>query len=350
MDQLAISPVCPEQPEGWNLDAVFVDWLTIRQPNNGRYPLINNGMVIRLDRTGEVVCETAITVKVPGSFDSSVRLRVTPEFLEISGNPSRFDKEHNLLGYRFEDAIEVFNRVLSSFDLPPLVESGRRRILRNRVVWDSGISSASDDFGFAVLRCDVTLNVDTGSSGNLAAYLRFLRRQTLARKRTSSFDGTIYFKAKSYHLKVYDKASEMRKHGLFGNRGAVADWCEAQGIARVEVQLNREYLRRNDLRYGLTHEKLVDVFAKEVSLLPKVCEEVDLDLLTMGELGVFMSWRGGFNVRERLPTATFYRYRKAIREKVGYDVGAEPPLRFEEKRVVFKTRARSREEYPDFVK
>lgn len=350
MDQLAISPVSPEQPEGWNLDAVFVDWLTIRQPNDGRYAPINDGCVIRLDATGEVVYETAITLKVEGSFDSSVRLRVTPEFLEISGNPSRFNREHNLLGFRFEEAIEVFNRVLSSFDLPPLMESSKRRIARNRVAWDSGISSIVDEVGYVVLRADVTLNVDTGSRGNLAAYLRFLRRQTLARKRTSAIEGTIYFKAKSYHVKVYDKASELRKHGLFGSREAVADWCEEQGIARVEVQLNREYLRRNGLRSGLTHEKLVDVFQKEVSLLPKACEEVDVSLLTNGELGILMSWRSGYCVRDLWAKSAFYRYRKSILQKVGYDIGAEPPLRFEEKRVVFNTRARSREEYPEFVK
>lgn len=350
MDHLATFPAFAGEPSGWNLDAVFVDWLTIRQPNDGRYAPINDGRVIRLDATGEVVYETAITLKVEGSFDSSVRLRVTPDFLEISGNPSRFDREHNLLGFRFEDAIAVFNRVLASFDLLPLVESERRRKSRNRTVWDSGVSSVVDDVGYAVLRVDVTLNVDTGSRGNLAAYLRFLRRQTLPRKRTEAYPGSVYFTAQSYRVKVYDKAAELRKRGLFGSREAVAEWCDAQGIARVEVQLNREYLRRNDLRYGLSDAKLVDVFSKEVSALPKECNEVDLSLLTNGELGILMSWRGGFCVKDLWAKSAFYRYRKSILEKVGYDIGAEPPLRFEEKRAVFKTRARSRDEYPEFVK
>ena len=339
MSDLSIAALAAPVPgSAWCFDHAFVDWLTIRQPNDGRYASVNDGHVVRISSDGEVEFSTAISVEVAGSFDSSARFRVTPEFVELSFNPSRFDRADNLFGYSFEDCLVVCNRVLARFDLPPLVASGHRVFNR----WDNRLKRfCSVPLCFSVTRLDVTLNVQTGSAGRLAAYLRFLRRQTLPRRKTRAFGSTVVFGQKGSSLTVYDKASEMRSHGVDSSRARVADWCESVGLARVELRLNRDFLKRKNLRFAsdLSHGVLVDCLCKEVASMPTDSFEEDVSLLSGKELGSLCMWKSGFDVREKLSRSTFFRHKKAIFEATGYDISAEPPLRFEAKHEAFSTEA-----------
>lgn len=325
---------------GWCLDKAFVDWLTIRQPNDGRYALVNDGRVIRISPAGEVVFDTAVSIDVPGSFDSSARLRVTEGFLELVVNPSRFDRAENLFGYSFGDAVSVCNRILDRCGLGPLVEVGSRR------EWNERHKRFVEvPLSFAVNRVDMTFNVECGSQGRLEAYLRFLRRQTLPRRKTRVFEGSVIYKQKGSSLTVYDKGREMRAHGLGNGRELVADWCEERGVARVEFRLNREFLKRKDLRHGVTQERLVEVLKMEVSNLPRGSKERDLLCLSSSELGTFLMWERGFNPRDHLSQATWYRHRKSILEKIGFDIKAEPPLKFEAQEDLFDTKVLDRPEW-----
>lgn len=328
------------QPEGWSFDQVLIDWLHLKQPNLGQYQPVNDGRVVRFDASGEVVFETAVSVDVPGSHDSSLRFRVTEQFLELSFNPSRWNRRENLFGCTYEQAIAVANEFLASRGLAPL---GSGEVVQaGPVEWNESarrFSRPTLSTGFRLLRIDATLNVATGSPQNLAAYLRGLRRQTLPLRKTRTFEGTILYKQKASSVCVYDKAAEMRKHGAAGYRGRVADWCESVGLARVELRMQRPFLIRHNLREHVSHARIVDVLRKEVSKLPVACDEEVLDVLTREELASFLIWRGGFDIRSRCSTPTFYRHRKAIKEKVGYDIGAEAPIRFRSKEPVFSTEA-----------
>lgn len=330
------------QADAWCLDHVLIDWLTIRQPNDGRYRSLNDGHVIRIDRCGEVVFESAVSIEVPGSFDTSARLRSTPDFVELVINPSRFDRGDNLFGVRFEDAVVACNDVLAQLGLAPLVAHGEQVLERN--VWsydDLRFSDIVKPLGFVVNRVDVTVNVETGSSGCLAAYLRFLGRQVLPRRKTRRYDGTVIFGQRSSSVSVYDKAREMRAHGVDGIRAKVADWCEQVGLARVELRLNRDCLKRKNLRLGgdLDHQQFVDVLREELSCMPKDCNEADLDMLTDRQLGVLLMWQRGFDLRARLSQSAFYRHKKIIKSKTGFDIAGEAPLRLEPKAVEFTTKA-----------
>lgn len=336
--------VVPEVVPEWDFSGVFVDWLHIRQVNDGRYSPVNSGRVIVLDQDGIVETDTAKSVKVEGSFDSSIRLRVTDELVEISGNPARFDRDNNLLGYSFEQSVAVFNRVLARFDLPPLVPSSRRRVVRKRGAPDCGLSGVSVAPGFRVLRVDATLNVAVGRW--LDAYFRMLRFQKLPRRRTVVYPNTVYFDMKSSTVKVYRKGREIRDAGLFGCRELLADWCDSHGVARIEVQFKREYLKRVDLQHGLCHAALVDLFKKEVSALPVTFQDVDVSMLNKGELGSLLMWSRGFDVREYLSRNQWFKHKRRIKEATGFDIGADAPVRFEEKRERIVTRTFQRGEYP----
>lgn len=296
-----------EQPLGWPAENLLIDWLVIKQPNDGRYRLVNDGAVIRFDADGQVVFESFYSKQLEGSFDTSARLRVTERELELSFNPSRWNRADNVFGYRFEEALEVANRLLAGFDLPPL---------------------GGD---FYINRADVTLNVACGSRVQLEAYLRSLRNFGLPYRQTRTFEGTVIFKRKNSQIVVYDKAAEMRAHKADG-REAVIDWCEEQGIARIEFRMFRRFLVTNNLRHGCSHGKLKEVFCREVLRMPSVAEEDGVSDLTGPELGAFLQWREGYYPKKIYSKNTFYKYRKGIKEKTGYDIGTEPPLRFEQKK------------------
>ena len=307
------------KPEAWSFSHVLVDWLTIRQPNDGSFAPFEDGAVWFESSDGEIR-RVPRAGKLEGSFDSRASLRITADSLELSFNPSRWNRADNVFGCSFERALAVANGLLRSVDRPPLTVGGF--------------------FGFVVTRLDVTVNLATGGRGELDAYLRFLRRQTLPRMSTFYRPGSVTFSNKSKRVVVYDKASEMRAHGLSSDREAVADWCEQVGLARVELRLHREFLRRNGLRRAvdLSHARLVDVLRKEVVSMPTECTEEVLDKLTEGELGSLLAWQRGFDVRKLVSHATFYRRKKAIKAKTGYDIGADAPVRLEPKPVSFEVR------------
>lgn len=336
-----------KQSADWDIDGVFVDYLTVRQNNNGSYPDLNDGRVVRIDADGNIVYDTALTMPVVGSYDSKIYLRVTSEFLEIKGNPSRYDRDNNVLGYRLEDCIKVFNRVLAKFNLPPLTESSARRINRKRIMPDSGISGITEEIGYYLTRVDLTLNLNTGSAGNCAAYRRALARQTMPRKKTIPYANGVTYKSRRCSVTVYDKANEIRKHGLHGNRESIANYCDDVGIARVEVRLNWEYLKINNLRSGSTHEKLVEVFIKETENLMKTAEEeVEVEELTVAQLGLLYAWKSGRETRDMVHRNTWYPHRKKIKEVTGYDIGAEPPLKFKPRRKTIVPVPMRRDDFP----
>jgi len=307
-----------QNPE-WQFDAVFIDWLTIREENHGQFPSLETGLLIKLDEHGELVFQTSLVKDVAGSYSSNARIRVTDRYREISFNPSRFGRPDNLQGYRYEAAIRAVERFLTSIDQPPL---------------------AAD---FRLNRVDLTLNISTGSPGNLEAYLRSLRKIRLPRSKTRTFEGSVIHKQKHKSITTYAKHLEMRthktaklEHGEY--REKLADHCEKNGVARVELRLGRRWLIRHGLRQPTTHQQLVEVFKNEVQQMTKKVFEDNVESLTGSELGTLLIWQSGFYPREKMSKNTFYQRRNAIRKKTGYDIGAEPPIRFKPKTKGFVTK------------
>ena len=324
---------------------VFIDWLWIRQPNNGRFPLLNDGCVVRIDADGTVVSETAVTLEVEGSHDTSARLRSTESFVELSFNPSRWSRPDNLFGYSLSDCMAVANSVLRRFGMPPFSEGGVVRHDKRFCETRKRFVRSVEHDGYYFVRVDVTANIELGSKGRLDAYLRHLRRQTMPRRKTIPFPSTVVFSQKSSSLTVYDKASEMRQHSVCDVRERIASWCESNGLVRVELRLRERALQRLDMKRGATHADFVDVFLKEVSKLSVRSVEQDVGELSPQELAALCLWQRGFYPREVFSKNTFYKYRKAILCKTGCDIGGEPPVRFEPRREQFSARRCVRPEW-----
>lgn len=304
----------------WDYSHVFIDWLKIREPNTTDMPPLNDGAIVKLDEYGEIVYLTHTTKSIEGSYSTIARIRVTESFREIDFNPSRFGRPDNLFGYRLPDAIRVVNQFLKSLNQPPL----------------------TSEYRFS--RLDVTLNIATGSPGNLAAYLRDLRKRTLPRMKTRSYEGSVIYKSKSKSITVYAKHLEMRNHKSTymderPYREQIASDCELNGVARIELRLGRLWLNRNNLNKVELHSELVDLFKREVIKMQKEANEEATDMLTPTELGTLLMWQSGYYVKDMLAKNTYYTRRNSIRQKTGYDIGAEPPLKFVPKKNTYTTRS-----------
>lgn len=311
MDNLSHDFVQDLGPVQWDCSGVFVDWLRIRQPNiSGRYRPLDQACVIGVDAAGEIEWISPKARFVEGSHSTVCRIRVSPDYAELDFNPSRWNRDNNLFGFDIAQCLAICDEILAAVDQPPLIREG--------------VDCA------CVTRLDLTLNVACGSAGKRDAYIRFLSRQTMPRLKTFRKYGTVMFSSKSKVIKVYDKAAEVRFRGLEGDREAIADWCDAQGIARVELECKREFLRRNNLRRvsRLNMSRLRDLFLKEVSSLSKeVSGDIDTSSLTYPELSLLLAWQRGYDVKKLVNLRTVYRHRKNIKNKTGFDVCSEPPLR-----------------------
>ena len=107
----------------------------------------------------------------------------------------------------------------------------------------------------------------------------------------------------------------------------LAEFCESNGVARVELKLKGPALRSRGLYVGsdVTESRLREVFMKEVSVLKKVLLE-NGDSLSDAELGVLVKWTRGQFRREDYAKNTAYKYRRNIREATGYDIFAPGPI------------------------
>lgn len=102
------------------------DWLTIEQDFGFRIPdvvissLFDFGMVgIHLD-TGEMQ-EGVRTPKYKhkGSFDETISIQISGSVIRMEGNPSRWHKSENLLGFtEIDSCVACFNSILHELKLP----------------------------------------------------------------------------------------------------------------------------------------------------------------------------------------------------------------------------------------
>ena len=89
-----------------------IDWISGHQTNNGRWPVLNDGLVISLDKHGEIQYTTEKSIKLEGSHSTSIRLRITEDLLEISGNVNRYNKSHNAFSVEWSETVQNINKIL----------------------------------------------------------------------------------------------------------------------------------------------------------------------------------------------------------------------------------------------
>lgn len=312
----------------WDYSQVFVDYLSLRGDAPEGWPEVHSGFA-------EYSGQWPDPLWVPTAYGSGYRIRCFGGIAEFRGNPSRVERVDNVFGFRFSDA---FSRC-------------RDLMVRHGL---------SGDWRRAKLtRVDLTMNVETGSPDDLQEFMQQNRIIDLPRKHkgTTSY-GAVFWDNTQSRLTIYDKARELRDakrldvdgvawlredKRVQDERDAIAEYCHANGVARIELKLKRDFLRSRGLRdpRDVSQEVLQEVFAKEVEPLKKVLLENGADL-SDAEFGVLCKWIQGAFRRDSVSPNTFKKYRRNIREATGYDIAAEGPISMYRG----KKRVASRTSYP----
>jgi hypothetical protein len=248
---------------------MFFDWLTVYQEYDYELPIIASDGYAHFDFIeGEFGKIRQSRVHHEGSYSISIQVHVKSNRVEISGNPSRFNRLDNLFGFtKLDDCIAVYNSILSSLGLPALTKCtfcGFSEHERD----DGTVKLQPLVNGAVITAIHVTKNMSVGQ-GCVDAYLKGLASQSYLRRqgRLHADGKTVDWlsqlgNARELYPSVYDKAHELQKHALpkvkrkFGEQSAeyrylsqLIDYCKQQEVSRHELKLNSPYLKKHNLSY-----------------------------------------------------------------------------------------------------
>ncbi|HDR1942740.1 TPA: hypothetical protein QB660_002157 [Pasteurella multocida] len=336
-----------------------IDWLTIEQDFGFRIPdsvissLFDFGMIgIHLD-TGEVQ-EGIRTGKYhhKGSFCDEVSIRISGSLIRMEGNPSRWNKVENLLGFTDVDAcVSCFNNILFSLGLPLFTRCTEIFYLQGK----DGEKVKKSSNGAVIKRLDITTNKSVGK-GNERTFIKALSqmryRNSIGRLHTNGLTAdwlsdkgnanliypSCYIKHEEMKLHSYDKIrnkfGEDSKEFQYYKR--VFDYCAQNGVVRFEQKLKSRYLQRENLCYwGISDfSKLEQIQEGFISMYKKLnvnkieLETIAEQLVSSGVVDTLrkanttayyaMRWASGDDLSS-LSVATFKRHRANLR-KIGIDI------------------------------
>lgn len=288
---------------------------------------INAGRVIYLKADGEIEFSVDRGLMVTGSHDSTVRVMGDGDRLRFSGNPTKFFQGHNLYGgnclYRIfprwaGDICERLNVVPAAGD---------------RANWGAG--------NVHLTRVDLTrmYRPPFARPGWVPKWLAIASGVAHGgRQRTSNrgmYDAnTLYVGANSRRisLKMYDKASEMRRHPPKIGEGNSLPALEAfaADTLRLEVELKSLELKDRKLRAlkawsPAVGDAILDERVGKLELNDRLVMSSDeLEGLPRRLVLAYHAWRAGTDLRLLYSQRTFYRLRAELKE-FGIDVSNVQP-------------------------
>lgn len=338
---------------------VFIDWINLSQQFPGTLsadggellpsiPAVDSGFVAKIARdedSGELVEEpewmTTSRLQHRGSFESSIMLKSDGFRVDLSGNVGRLNRPDNLFNLQWDETLAQASAFAAQHGLPPF-SAGDQMLNANVSAYDAKHGNFEIWTGATVSMLHLTENYATGSAGNAMAFIDWVATQSKSRvKRGRAGESTVVFgtkgSARSY-LKIYIKADEMLAHAKDHGRSTaevkqdpVYQYCQQNGVVRVELEARRLLLRDHQLRFvgDITMQKLETLFRTEVDpLLNRTREDItriDLETLDVPP-GVRMTaaaYLRGEDVRASLSRRTFFRYAKQLRE---YGIDISEPL------------------------
>jgi hypothetical protein len=284
--------------------------------------MVNAGHVFSVDQDGVIQWDVPQKLVHRGSHDTSIRIRSDGNRVSLEGNIGRFNRSDNVFGYTVAQCVQLANRLLQEFGLPPFTDAAPMQLVRK-----GGEDGGYQAVGAVITRVDLTCNWVTGSPGNVEQFIRYLQGFKSGRQEPTSYKTTGVawgVGSKYWYAKVYDKAGEYYRQCGKNSKAFDArlfDWAYQHGIARHEIELKSRYLKQNNLwrmtQWGEGMEDRIYALFNDV-----IGGETYVDSFLeipgrAGELAV--AWRDGADLKKRLSTATFYRYRKELL-KYGIDI------------------------------
>ncbi|MGX5219385.1 phage/plasmid replication domain-containing protein [Pseudomonas segetis] len=282
---------------------MFYDYLTVEQVFPYVLPKVSDTGICYYDRrTGQQLRDTCPGWKHEGSYSTVVQIRVDGNKLTVKGNPSAVNRLDNLDGFRsLDECIAVYNDIVTEYT----DQYGFWRLPRFTKCTDFGLRQGADGTkssmvgnGARIRRIDLTTNRTVGK-GNDRAYIRALSTQRYGYKNGHLFeDGwTVDWKARDHYEKAYGKAQAIRKFLFpkckrnFGEDSPefrylqqIADFCDDQGVVRMEQELKSEFLQRERLEWwGLFDEQRFQEIHGRFLAIDERLEVMAMDYETIAE-------------------------------------------------------------------
>lgn len=339
----------------------FIDWLTVEQdhgyeiPESIRMAIFDKGYLVIDLKSGEVSQNITTGRFVhKGSFCDSVSISINGSVVRMEGNPSRWGRVDNLVGFKtIDECISKFNSILFEFKIPPFTRCTKVTYLSSSKPNEKNRKVAN---GAIIKRIDITTNFCVGK-GNEEIFLKALSqnryRNSKARLHTDgctvdwlSDRGNAFL----IYPSVYIKHREMQLHSFrkimnalegtehFNYFLKVLAFCEENGVIRFEQKIKSKFLQRNDMSYwGISDFSKLEQLQKDfVGIVDKMkvvkndVETIAEQLLRMGVVDsprvanntsfYAMKWfSGAYGESIGLKEAQFKVIRARLR-KIGIDI------------------------------
>jgi len=295
-------------------------------------------VIYRVDREGNIVWETECWMEAEGSFSDKIRLKRRPinqqlrlwvpddeadtelgkDFLQLSGNPTKFLQGHNAFGPSVKQLIPMVGAALkglpSKFMFVPAIQGELPRISGSRV--------------------DIAVMVDMGSHEDVHCWLNAMARGSRSRHKgravqeddISSQHGramisgdTVYWgkHSRRWTLKAYCKYCEMAQHSIGDLSIENLIRSYVQGQLRIELTLRGQELKENKI----LDESLVWKYFERLSVgVLEMNRMNEIEALPLGSQALVLKWLNGEDPRMSMNRMTFWRHRKRIQQVLDVDI------------------------------
>lgn len=294
----------------------MIDWVTAKLPCNNN---LRTGCVAKLDADGNVEWLTESWLPVTGSYEMNFMVKsLTPQTIQISGNPAKWLQGHNLFGSN--NLVALMAKFFSQL-YEIMAEEGLNPTMEQ--------CDAINEGRYTVSRIDINETWFLNNQYDVKAWIRAAGQKiSMPHRGKGVFSGdTLYWGkgSKYYYLKCYSKGDEIdSKKSNFPEALRTPQMLEyADKALRLELVLCSKALRE----WGLNEPCKWTVDTPRMLLLQvvrgldmsnnfKLSDEV-LDSLPRKLRTYYKLWLYGEDLRQEMSRPTFYRIRKELR---AYDI------------------------------
>jgi len=325
----------------------FIDKLNMHQDHESPLSIVGSERVIRVDiQTLEVLSDSPKSLKHEGSFSSSVTIRCNGTRVQVTGNPSRWNRAENLFGFTsIDECVAVYNHILLSQGLPPFTKATMAQYRHG----EDGKKVEVVTDGAVLTHIDLTRNLSVGAGCEIS-YLRGLSTLTIGKSKepylyANNMTVDWYKGSTVRYTKVYVKSHDLKDHQKKRLKEAseqekkdyeaVINYCENVGLVREEHSFKSPWLKRKKLNiYGCAELADIEKYTNELGDAMKRLEVVDTryediadQLLNAGVVksmqaanatqSVAMRWMLGHTIDKK--KRQYYEHKKRLLQ-IGIDI------------------------------
>lgn len=291
----------------------MIDWVTAKLPCDNT---LRGGCIAKLDAEGNVEWLSESWLPVTGSYEMNFMVKaLTPQTIQISGNPAKWLQGHNLFGTN--DLVALMAKFFSQL-YEIMAEEGLNPTIEQ--------CDAINEGRYTVSRIDINETWFLKNQYDVKAWIRAAgEKMSMPYRGKGVFSGdTLYWGkgSKYYFLKCYSKGDEINsKKNNFPEALRTPQMLEyADKSLRLELVLCSKALRE----WGLNEPCKWTIDTPRMLLL-QVIRTLDMsnnfklsstitDGMPTGLRLAYFAWLSGIDLRAELPKNTFYRYRRKLKE------------------------------------